>query len=202
LENQEWLDALTGPHKDRALAELRRILLKGLRAALQGWIRTKGREFDELAEDFVQEALVIILEKLGAFRGDSRFTTWAHKICVRVALSELRRKRWRDVSIEDAEEGAAMALMAKAGRPEQEAERSMLIAWLREAMSSELSDKQRTALLAVALRGMPLEEAARRLDTNRNALYKLLHDARMKLKARMAADGMGHEATMDSRGRS
>lgn len=194
-DNDTWLLDLssTGLQRDRALADLRSILLSGLKAALRGWVHTNGREFGELCEDFVQEALVQILEKLDTFKGLSRFTTWAHKICIRIALSELRRKRWQDRSLDElSDQGDAMPDM-KAPVPEAGMQASMSIAWLKAAMMQELSDKQMTALAMVALKGVPLDVAAERLGTNRNALYKLIHDARLRLKTRMARDGM----TMD-----
>jgi RNA polymerase sigma-70 factor, ECF subfamily len=201
-DNDQWLSALSSPglSRDRALGDLRSILLRGLKAALRGWIRTSGREFGELCEDFVQEALVQILDKQGTFKGLSRFTTWAHKICVRIALSELRRKRWQDRSLDELlDQGAPMqgqqsdthndAGMESAG-PETTVSGSMIMAWMKTAMMEELSPRQMEVLTLVAMKGLPLEEAARKLSTNRNALYKLIHDARVKLKARMARDGL------------
>lgn len=84
---------MRGPHKEAALADLRVLLVRGLRAALRG--RTGGVE--PSVEDFVQEALLKILDNLASFRGESRFTVWAQKICVRTAFAEMRRSRWRDV---------------------------------------------------------------------------------------------------------
>ncbi len=175
-----------------ALAELRIILLRGLRRSLAGWVRTSGREFDTLAEDFAQEALLKVMANLGSFRGMSRFTTWAHKIAVRIALTELRRRRWQDVSLENLMDqgGAGMPLDSSEAGPEAHAERSASMAMLRGIMAEELTERQRVALNAVALRGLPLEEAARRMGTNRNALYKMIHDARLKLKRRLDRDGM------------
>ena len=95
--NQEWLDALRGPGRDEALADLRAFLVRGLGYALAG----RPGVDDSLLEDFAQEALLKILAGLDSFRGESRFTTWAQKIAVRVALTELRPHRWRDVSLDE-----------------------------------------------------------------------------------------------------
>jgi RNA polymerase sigma-70 factor (ECF subfamily) len=190
--NDAWIKALSsiGGQLDMALADLRDILLSGLKAALRGQVRTSGREFGELCEDFVQEALVQVMDKLDTFKGLSRFTTWAHKICIRIAFSELRRKRWQDSSLESLmEQGDAMPDV-KSPAPDAGMQASMGMAWLKTAMMEELSEKQMAALTLIALKGMPLEVAAERLGTNRNALYKLIHDARLKLKARMARDGI------------
>jgi RNA polymerase sigma-70 factor (ECF subfamily) len=59
-----------------------------------------------LAEDMLQEAFVRAWNKLGSFRGDSRFSTWLHRLSVNVALSD-RRIRMRRVERETALEGTA-----------------------------------------------------------------------------------------------
>ncbi|MGO9409895.1 MAG: RNA polymerase sigma factor [Spirochaetia bacterium] len=164
-------------------------------------MKTSGREFDSLAEDFVQETLMKVLENLDSFQGRSQFTTWAHKIAVRVALTELRRRRWKDVSLENLmEAGETPALAERQGSdPATRAAQSMSMETFSRIMIEELSEKQRTAITAVALKGMPLEEVARRLGTNRNALYKSIHDARLKLKRRLAREGMSvQELTRES----
>ena len=187
--NQEWLDELRGPGQDAALADLRAILVRGLRYALSGRISS---DVEEVIEDFTQDALLKILGNLDSFRGESRFTTWAHKIAVRVAFSELRRRRWRDVSLQDLlprdrdSDFTPDVLADTAPNPEQRAARQMMLGTVQRLIDEELTDRQREAMMAV-LAGMPLEEVARRLDTNRNALYKLIHDARLRLQKRMMA---------------
>ena len=95
--NDQWLAALRGPNRDEALADLRVLLMRGLRGALGG----QANRADSSVEDFAQEALIKILGNLDSFRGECRFTTWAHKICVRTAFAEMRRSRWRDVSLDE-----------------------------------------------------------------------------------------------------
>ena len=184
--NTAWLDALRGPRRDEALQTLRVILVRGLRGALTGHA--------DLAEDFAQEALLKILDSLDTFRGESRFTTWAHKIAVRIALTELRRKRWQDVSLQDAahpSNDAPPRLPADAGPdPAEQAGIRLLLAEVERAMAETLTERQRTALQAVMWGGMPLEEVARRMGTNRNALYKLIHDARLRLRTTLERRGI------------
>jgi len=72
----------------------------------------------------------------------------------------------------------------------------MLLSTLRRIIATELTDRQRQALVAARFHGMPLEEVARRMGTNRNALYKLLHDARQRLKKRMMAEGLSPQAVL------
>src|SRR5215210_257420 len=184
--NEQWLTELRGPNPNGALADLYDVLVRGLRAAL-------GGRAEANIEDFAQEALLKITNNLDSFRGESRFTTWAKKIAMNVALTELKRRRWRDVSLQD-----LLARRTATGRgladpqlsPEQVAFQNMVLAELRGIIDKELTDRQREAIVAEILEGMPIAEVARRMGTNQNALYKLLHDARKKLKLRMEVVGL------------
>jgi RNA polymerase sigma-70 factor, ECF subfamily len=187
--NEQWLAELRGPNPDEALADLYDLLVRGLRAALGG--RADG--VDANIGDFAQEALIKIVSNLDSFRGESRFTTWAKKIAMNVALTELKRRRWRDVSLQDLLDrrtATGRGLADPQLTPEQVAFQNMVLAKLRRTIDEELTDRQREAVVAVILEGMPIAEVARRMGTNQNALYKLLHDARKKLKLRMEAAGL------------
>ncbi len=198
--NEQWVTDLKmpGPAQESALADLRSILRAGIPYALSRYLSPGDPQFDALADEVVQDALLRILDNLDTFEGRSRFTTWAHKITLRLALTELRRKRWEDVSLEsliDTEEGqATVGLMADTGvGPELATEQADLMRSVERIILEELTDKQRTAMIASHIHGMPLDEVARRMDMNRNALYKLLHDARLRLKKRMAEEGLSPE---------
>jgi RNA polymerase sigma-70 factor, ECF subfamily len=193
--NEQWLAELGGPNPDEALADLYDLLVRGLRAAFGSY----GGGVEANFGDFAQEALIRITGKLDSFRGESRFTTWAQKIAMNVALTELKRRRWRDVSLEDlfarreaADRGPADTQLT----PEQLAFQNMVLGELRRMVDEELTDRQREAVVAVILEGMPISEVARRMGTNQNALYKLLHDARRKLKRRMEAAGLSPQEVL------
>lgn len=157
------------------------MLLRGLKAALYGVA-------EPTVEDFVQEALIKILDNLDSFRGESRFTVWAQKIAIRTAYAETRRRRWLDVSLEEAIDRHGGGIPADPlDDPERVASQRVIMAEFRRFVDEELTERQRTALLA-AMGGMPLEAVADRMGTNRNALYKLLHDARKRLRERMLAE--------------
>ncbi len=195
--NDQWLADLRagGARREAALADLRADILYGLPYALRDWLSPDDPHFAALAEEVTQETLMRVLEHLDSFEGRSQFTTWAHKIAVRVALTELRRRHWKDVSLEhvtdSAEDERAGHLIADAASgPETAVERADLLARVQQMMREELTEKQLRAMMAVGLSGMPLEEAARHLGTERNALYKLLHDARLRLKRRLAREGL------------
>jgi RNA polymerase sigma-70 factor (ECF subfamily) len=185
--NEEWLKELRNSSAE-ALEELRTILVRGLRAALNS--RVNG-EVEALAEDFAQEALLKILKSLETFRGESRFTTWAQKIAIHIALSELRRRRWRDVPLQnftqnsDGEELTPAIITDPEPQPDRVAAQRELLRSVEDILFEELTDRQRTAMLAVLQEGLPLHEVAERMGTKTNALYKLLHDARQRMRERL-----------------
>ena len=198
--NDQWLQDLgeSGPQQDEALADLRAVLVRGLGYALAKYTKV----LDSDLEDFAQDALLKILAALDSFRGQSRFTTWAQKIAVHTAFTELRRRRWRDVSLEavtgppDAEETTTylpQVLADPSISTEQQTMQNEILDTMRRVIEQELTDKQRQALIAVRFHGMPIAEVAHRLDTNPNALYKLLFDARKRLKQRMLNSGLSPE---------
>jgi RNA polymerase sigma-70 factor (ECF subfamily) len=190
--NQEWLDDLRGPEKDQAISDLREVLKRGLKYSLSSRIKT---DLDELVEDFAQDALLRILDKMDTFRGESRFTTWAQKVAVRVAFTELRRQRWKDISLqdllpEDSIDFTPTILADPSPDPEKRTTQIMIAEMIQEMIENELTDRQRMAMMAIMSGGMPLEEVARRMGTNRNALYKLIHDARKRMQERLLTRGM------------
>ena len=188
-DDEAWVRDLGSPgaEQEAALSSLGAMLLAGLRAS------RVGRECrdDGLLEDAVQNALVLILRKLTTYSHQARFLTWATTVAVHSALTETRRRRWADVSLDEAASSAA-PFEASDPSPTVEARsaRSELLGRLDELIRNELTEKQRTVILA-ELNGCPLEEIARRLGANKNAVYKLSHDARRSLKAKLEALGYG-----------
>ncbi len=193
--SEEWVAILRGSEQAAAIDELRALLLRGLSYALAG--RANVREAD--IQDFAQEALLKILDNLDSFRGQSHFLTWAQKIAVHVAFTELRRRRWQDISLEEVTENTEnadfipAAFADRRNGPEKQAVQNDLLLTLHRIISQELTDKQREVLVAVQIHEMPPEEVARRMNTNRNALYKLIHDARQRLRDRIMAEGLSPE---------
>ncbi|MBI3732842.1 MAG: sigma-70 family RNA polymerase sigma factor [Chloroflexi bacterium] len=191
--NTDWLGELqtTGAAREAALADLRAIVLAGLPYALSGWLSPADPQFEALAEDVAQETLLRVLDKLNSFEHRSHFTTWVHKIAVRVALTELRRRRWADTSLEalTAEKGEGM-MMAAEPTPGRIVEQNDMLGIVQRLLMEELTHKQRLAMMAVNVEGMPLEVVAQQMGMTRNALYKLLHDARLRLKRRMEREGL------------
>ncbi len=201
--NEEWIADLQsdGPPRDAALEDLRAIILNGLPYALSHWVSPSEPQFEFLVEEVTQETLLRILDRLKTFEGRSQFTTWAHKIAIRIALSELRRKRWRDSSldelVDDEESPAPESLLEDSNAsPETSVERADMMTRVRRIIAEELTDRQREALLLLSVQDMPMDEAAKKLKTNRNALYKLLHDARLRLKRRLSLEGLSAQEVL------
>jgi RNA polymerase sigma-70 factor (ECF subfamily) len=199
--NQEWIADLKadGDQKEAALADLRAAIATSLPYALSNYLTPDNPQFESLAEEVTQDTLLRVLDHLDSFEGRSRFTTWVHKIAVRIALTELRRRRWRDFSldslVEENEEGVSFPslMIDPAPNPDALTQQSDMLQRIGRLINEELTDKQRQALVATAIEGVPLEEVARRMDMKRNALYKLLHDARLRLKKRLANEGLSTE---------
>ena len=196
-KNSEWISSLReqGEARERAVAELREILVRGLRHGLMTWLEPDSPSLESLAQETAQEAVLRILAQLDKFEGRSRFTTWAHKVAIRIALTELRRKEWRNVSLDqmlESEEGERRELWLadSVPGPELTVEQNDLLARLAQIMKEELTPRQMSLMQAVALRGVPLEALAQKMGVERNALYKLMHDARLKLKRRLAREGL------------
>jgi len=206
--NQQWLEALRagGKRQAQALERLRVYLLRGLTAYFNQRSDMMQHSYEErqaLAEDMIQEVLVSLLDRLDTFRGESKFLTWASKIAVYQAISTLRRHHWQDVSLEAltarADDDLAEALEWPDTRgldPETAVTQRELADLLRRIIFEELTERQRQVLVAVHLRGMPMEEVARRMGSNRNALYKMMHDARKRLKARLEVAGVTTEEAL------
>lgn len=201
--NAEWLADLSieSSARETALADLRAIVATHLPYALSGWLSPGDPQFDALAEDVVQETLLKVMAHLGSFEGRSQFTTWVQKIAVRVALTELRHRRWKDVSLDsmmtaEGEPAMPAAAPARATDPARAVMQSEMMAMLERIMAEEMTEKQRMAMMAVRVQGMPIEEVARQMGMERNALYKLLHDARLRLKKRMEREGLKPEEVL------
>lgn len=200
--NQEWLHDLSasGSLQEAAIADLRDLLL---RAALYFFSRNlgdfRGMTRDEIlqrAEDCAQDALIAVLNHLSDFRGDSKFSTWAYKFAINIAMMTSRRERWKGVSLDDlasSDEGDSLewALQDEAGVdiPEQTALQTEVQRVIQDVIQRDLTEKQRQVLVLIVFREVPLDEVVRHLGTNRNAVYKLLHDARSKVKSSLQARG-------------
>ena len=208
--NGEWIAALQsqdGAAQSEALADLRLRLRRSIyfylsqdRSDLRG---LAAQELAQMAEDLAQDATLRVMDNLANFRGESRFTTWATKVAIRLAISDLRRARYKDFSLDElTADGDLLPLTTRLGSaasptPEKVAERDDVMEKIELALQEALTERQYQALVAVALKGIPMDVLAERMGSNRNALYKLIHDARRKLKTHLESQGISTDYMMN-----
>jgi RNA polymerase sigma-70 factor (ECF subfamily) len=191
---EEWhLDLhAQGAARDEAVARLHALLLRAARFEV---FRRRGSlpqlsavELDELAQDAADDAAVSVLRRLDDFRGESSFRTWAYKFALLEAAVKVRRRAWRDREVTlEPERWENLAHVGPG--PEDDAENEALLEAIREGIRTALTPRQREVLVASVLEGVPIDVLAERRGSNRNALYKLLHDARRRLRAHVADAG-------------
>jgi RNA polymerase sigma-70 factor (ECF subfamily) len=199
--NESWLEHLqdNSPHQAEAIEELCSYLKRGV----LGYLYSRSdlsyladTESQQMSEDFTQETLLKIQANLHTFQGKSKFTTWASKIATNHTISELQRAKWRDLSL-DTITAAGTSLQeiltlnsAKSDNPEFKSEQRQVWLTIGEVINNDLTERQRQALAAVYFENIPMPEVARLLETNVNNIYKVLHDARLKLKRRLQKLGL------------
>jgi RNA polymerase sigma-70 factor, ECF subfamily len=189
-ESESWVAALGaggGQAHDAAVARLHDLLLRAARFELRR--RGAHSDLEDLALQAADDALVAILAKLATYRGQSRFTTWAYKFALLEAAVKARRRAWqgREVPLDD--EGWSL-VPHRAHGPGADAETAELLRAVSDAIATVLTPHQRAVLVAIALQDVPIDVLADRLATTRGALYKTLHDARRKLRAQLALQGL------------
>ena len=205
--NVEWLTALKSADEAQtaALSDLRAYLL---RVALYALYRRRNTlphlapaDIDHLAQDCAQDALSSIVKHLDQFRGESRFTTWAYNFAVNAVLVAARREQWSRVRLDRLLESPELLERIGSARassdPHRRALQREVLAVIREGIDAHLTPRQRQALIAVVFEAVPLDELARHWASNRNAVYKLVHDARKKLKAHLHERGFEAEDVRD-----
>jgi len=203
-ESAEWLGALagSGAQREAALARLHGMLLRVAQRECRRRgprLRITGPELEDLAYQAAGDALLAITRKLGQFRGESRFTTWAYKFVILEVSDKIGRHFWRNPGVPlDAEDWDR--LPDRFGfDPAREAEWRDLLAALRRAVDTELSPRQREVFVAIVVNGVPLDALVIQLGSSRGAIYKVMFDARRKLRAVLAANGyMGHDTAGSS----
>ena len=189
-QDGEWTDDLASADvalRESAVGDLRDMLYRGLAKSLS----KNGRVDDAFLDDVVQEASMKILTKLDSFEGRSAFRTWAVTVAVRTAVSKMRTREWQNVSLESVSAVAEFDPQLAIDTSENSAQadsRLAVLSKLKELIDGELTARQWTAITA-ELAGMPLPQIADKLSTNTNSIYKLLHDARKKLRRGLESSG-------------
>ena len=191
-ETAEWLTSLRGARRDEAIGQLHDLLLRVARSEIRrrntgGQIT--GPELDDLAHQAAADAVLLITNRIDDFRGESRFTTWAYKFVVFEVSTKLGRHFWKR---HRAPSGAVDwdCLPDRLGtRPADAAELHELIAAVRAAAETCLTQRQREVFTSIVLEGIPLDALVTRLGTTRTAIYKVMFDARQKLRKELVHGG-------------
>jgi RNA polymerase sigma-70 factor, ECF subfamily len=203
-ESREWLRALRscGAERDEAIARLHETLLRATRFEVArrrpSLPHLRGDDLDDIANQAADDALMSVLRRLDDFRGASRFTTWVYKFGLLEAAVKLRKRAWqgREVPLEP----ETWSLFSTDGlEPGAEAEQSELLLTVQRAVVEVLTPHQRRVLVALALNGVPIDVLADRLNTNRGALYKTLHDARRKLREHLNERGLALDDRLEEK---
>ena len=198
-ENRRWVRdlATAGPTRESACRELYPRLLRiakfetRRRAPL---LELDGPELDDIAHQAAADALMTISQRLDRFRGEARFTTWASKFVIFDVATKMNRHFWRRRAVPYGhEDWSSIASRFDLG-PEDEAQVGEFAAAVSSAVEESLSERQRLVFVATVLNGMPMDVLADELGSTRNALYKVLFDARKKLRAALVANGHLPEA--------
>jgi RNA polymerase sigma-70 factor (ECF subfamily) len=193
-ESRRWVERLRlgHPRRNQAVARLhdvlRRVAFHELTRRRHQLLSVSGPEFEDLAQQAADDALVNILDKLDEFRGVSRFTTWAYKFVVFEVSGKVARHAWRRQPPSRQELAFEQLPDALAPRPGDRLEQREQLEALSAAIG-ELAERQRAVFVAIALNDVPLDVLAIELGSSRNAIYKNLFDARRRLRAAMAAAG-------------
>ena len=144
---------------------------------------------DVIVNQAADESMTALLAKLHTFEGRSRFTTWAFKFAILQAGSDVRRLQWQHREVELRDLDIADLPAARQDSPEHHAEGSDLAGALADAMRTVLTPHQRRIAIALLVDGVPIDVLAERLGTSRGALYKTVHEARVRLRSELTTKG-------------
>lgn len=194
VPDRDWISDLndTGPIGQAAMRQLHALLVRAARhqvLRLRDLLPGAGTaDLEDLAQQAANDAAIAVLRQLRTFEGRSRFTTWAYKFGILHAGVAVRRQAWRHREV-PLSETLAPSWIDNAASPEAAVEGNDLAAAVRSAIETALTPHQRRVTLALLVELVPIDVLAERLGTNRNALYKTLHDARRRLRAALTNTG-------------
>jgi RNA polymerase sigma-70 factor (ECF subfamily) len=190
-ESRVWLERLrsVGQTRDQAIAELHEFLVRVARHEAERRRPSLPAhvvaDLSELIGQAAGDAAIVILGKLDTFRGESRFTTWAFKFAIFEVSAALRRAAWRERPIV-LDNASWERMVERSAQPDRVAEFRELIVEIRQYVATDLTPRQREVFAAAVVDEVPMDVLAERLDMSRGAIYKMLHDARAKLRTRFA----------------
>jgi RNA polymerase sigma-70 factor, ECF subfamily len=199
--SDDWLKSLTGDEREEAVGRLHQLLVCAARREVHRrstGLRVTGPELDDIAFQAAADAVVSVLAKLHQFRGESLFTTWAHKFVMFEVSTKLARHFWRRADL-PSEPVDWSRLADRFGlKPDEQSEGRDLFDALVRALEERLTERQRQVLVAIVVEGVPLDALSEQMGGTRGAIYKMLFDARRKLRSALVDGGYldrNHEGT-------
>ena len=196
LESRAWIEGLsaTGAEHAAAIERLHELLLRATFAEARRrrhlYPEIDGAELDDICRQAADDAVVAVIGKLDGYLGASRFTTWAYGFAILEISVKLRRHAWRGPASRPPTTTASGIGWRPGGRLCPGAvESAELLHALRRAVAEELTPRQREVFVAVALNEVQIDVVAGQLHSTRGAIYKVLHDARRKLRLRLEREG-------------
>jgi RNA polymerase sigma-70 factor, ECF subfamily len=203
-ESSVWLRRLGARGGERYAAE-RELHARLLRIALAEVRRRSastpvtGPELDDVAHQAAGDAMLAILAKLVDFRGESRFITWAYRFVILEVSGKLGRHYWRNPPVA-LDAGQWERLPGRLGMdPARQVEAAGILAEVRRVVDEELTSHQRRVFVAIVVDGIPLDALAAQLGLRRNAIYKVIFDARRKIRRALVANGYLDEPALERR---
>jgi RNA polymerase sigma-70 factor (ECF subfamily) len=194
-ESTDWLRRLSvrdGVRRQEAEGELHARLLRIALAEVRrrsGSTPVTGPELTDVAHQAADDAMLAILAKLAGFRGESRFMTWAYRFVILEVSGKLGRHYWRNPLV-TLDAGQWERLPDRLGiNPEQHAETASILVEVRRVVEDELTVHQRRVFVAIVVDGIPLDALAAKLGLQRNAVYKVIFDARRKIRRALVVKG-------------
>lgn len=164
--------------------ELYSVLIERYEKKIQMFIMHLLRSYkmEVYAEDICQETFYKAFKSLKTFRDEeATFSTWLYTIARNTALSELRKSRYSEVSLED---NVTTPQISTILLPEQELLRNERAQKVREAINT-LPEKQRSALILREYEQLDYREIAQILDSSVSSIKSLLFRARMSIKMQL-----------------
>ncbi|SFD00448.1 RNA polymerase sigma-70 factor, ECF subfamily [Nocardioides terrae] len=193
-ENRRWVCDLSmpGPRREAACGELYPLLVRISKSEARRrapLLELQGPELEDIAHQAAADAVMAVIERLDRFRGEARFTTWATKFAIFNVATKMNRHFWRRHEVPYEQEDWARLASRFDLSPDDEVQVRDFAQAVRTAVEDALTERQRLVFVATVLNGMPIEVLADELGSTRNALYKVLFDARKKLRAALVANG-------------
>ena len=133
------------------------------------------------AADATQDALLMVVRKLGQFRGEAAFTTWLHRVTVNVCYDHLRKAQRRPVLRRIDEDQPE----PEAGPPIPDHADDVSLAQDVTAALALVPEDFRVALVLADVQDLPYEEISRVLDVPVGTVKSRVHRGRIALARAM-----------------